>query len=176
MQPNNPMPNAFGQGGLLSTRSGHNWRIEHNVIRHSKTIGIDIGDEGGSDPEGQQSLPAYLGNHTIRWNQIVSNGGKGITGSFGSTGPFPWRLSRRGQPCQACEVHRNRGGTIAFNVIAGNNYLGCNADENAALKVHGFSGTVEGNLLIDNPFSAGMWFDDLWWDLRVRRNVIVATA
>ena len=45
--------------------------------------------------------------------------------------------------------------------------------ENGALKVHGFSGTVEGNLLVDNPYSVGMWFDDLWWDLRVTRNVIV---
>ena len=132
-------------------------------------------------------MPAFLGNHTVRWNEVLLNGGKGITGSFGSTGPFPASSmnvtssldgnnnngSFKAQPCRGCEVHRNFGGRIAFNVIAGNNFLGCNAYENGALKVHGFSGTVEGNLLIDNPYSVGMWFDDLWWDLRVTRNVIV---
>ena len=35
-QANNPSPAAFGQGGLLSTRSGHNWLVEHNVLRHAK--------------------------------------------------------------------------------------------------------------------------------------------
>lgn len=73
-QANNPSPAAFAQGGLLSTRSGHNWLIEHNVIRHAKTIGIDIGDEGGADPEGNQAMPWVLGNHTVRWNRIVDNG------------------------------------------------------------------------------------------------------
>ena len=66
------------------------------------------------------------------------------------------------QPCPACEVHRNFGGEISFNVIAQNNFLGCSAFENAALKVHGYSGVVKANLVIDNPYSAGMWFDDLW--------------
>ena len=73
-QANNPSPAAFAQGGLVSTRSGHNWLIEHNVMRHAKTIGIDIGDEGGADPEGNQAMPWVLGNHTVRWNRIVDNG------------------------------------------------------------------------------------------------------
>jgi hypothetical protein len=211
-QENNPSPAAFAQGGLLSTRSGHDWVVEHNVLRHAKTIGIDIGDEGGADPEGSQQMPWVLGNHTVRWNRIVDNGGKGITGEFGSVGPQPfrdagtgevvsaykkpghsWQLAvrkdegtdtgtdtssdgavnatsgegellrlyhrpgeeggsslLRSQPCPGCEVHRNRGGVIANNIIAGNNYLGCGAAENAALKVHGFSGEVVGNLLIGN--------------------------
>ena len=72
-------PAAFAQGGLLSTRSGHDWVVEHNTLRHAKTIGLDMGDEGGADPEGRQPLPLFIGNHTIRWNRIVDNGGKGIT-------------------------------------------------------------------------------------------------
>ena len=145
MQANNPSPAAFAQGGLLSTRSGHNWLVEHNVLRHAKTIGIDIGDEGGADPEGSQPMPWVIGNHTIRWNRIVDNGGKGITGDFGSVGPQPFLTEQdddRGQerhqeqqPCPGCEVHRNRGGIIAHNIIAGNNFLFCDATENAALKV-----------------------------------------
>ena len=115
---------------------------------YAKTIGIDIGDEGGADPEGDQPMPPRVGNHTIRWNRIVDNGGKGITGEFGSVGPQPLRF-RNGvtgevgwQPCPECEVHRNRGGMIMHNIISGNNFLGCGAAENAALKVHGFSGEV----------------------------------
>ena len=73
-------------------------------------------------------------------------------------------------------MHRNYGGVISYNVIASNNFLGCNAYENGALKLHGFSGVVEANLVVDNPYSAGMWFDDLWWNLRVSRNVVIATS
>ena len=40
--------------------------------------------------------------------------------------------------------------------------------------MHGFSGEVTNNLLIHNYNSAGMWFDDLWWDLRISRNVVVS--
>jgi hypothetical protein len=183
-QDHNPSPAAFGQGGLLSTRSGHNWLVEHNVLRHAKTIGIDIGDEGGADPEGNQAMPARVGNHTIQWNRIVDNGGKGLTGEFGSVGPQPFTTRYRStvtdevgwQPCPDCEVHRNRGGVIAHNIISGTNYLGCGAEENAALKVHGFSGEVVANLIIENFDSAGMWFDDLWWDLRISRNVVVSES
>ena len=87
-----------------------------------------------------------------------TTGGKGITGEFGSVGPQPLYRNTQtgaivpggGQPCPGCEVHRNRGGVIAFNIISGNNYLGCGAAENAALKVHGFSGEVVGNLIVEN--------------------------
>jgi len=174
---------------MLGFRSGHSWSVTNCTLRHSKTIAMDIGDEGGFDPEGVQPTPYFLGNHTIERNRIVDNGGKAITGDFGSIGPQPldlpadengfrvakrWqRFDARGQPCPECEVHRNRGGRIAFNIIAGNNYLGL-AAENAALKVHGFSGEVTGNLIIGNFYSVGMWFDDLWWNLRISRNTIVS--
>jgi len=128
-QANNPSPAAFAQGGLLSIRSGHDWIVEHNILRHAKTIGIDIGDEGGADPEGSQPMPWIIGNHTIRFNRLVDNGGKGLTGEFGSAGPQPYRNKVTGelqsQPCPGCEVHRNRGGVIAYNIIAGTWELTC---------------------------------------------------
>ena len=37
-------------------------------------------------------MPGFLGNHTVRWNVVVLNGGKGITGSFGSTGQVEIKL------------------------------------------------------------------------------------
>lgn len=161
-QPNNPSPAAFAQAGLLSVRSGHNWLVENNRIRHANTIGIDIGDEGGYDPEGSQATPFRLGNHTVLGNLIELNGGKGIDGSFTSLGPDPYssdvlitRLSQR-QPCPECEVHRNFGGRIAHNVVRDNGQLHCEAAENAAIKTHGFSGVVEGNLVIANDHEKGM--------------------
>jgi len=41
-QANNPSPAAFAQGGLLSTRSGHNWLVEHNVLRHAKVFYSEV--------------------------------------------------------------------------------------------------------------------------------------
>lgn len=35
----------FPQAGMLSTRSGHHWIIENNVIRHAATVGLDAGSE-----------------------------------------------------------------------------------------------------------------------------------
>ena len=200
-QPHNPSNAAFAQGGMLSPRSGHSWVVENNTLRHSKTIAMDIGDEGGYDAEGEQPTPYFVGNHTIRRNRLVNNGGKGITGSFGSIrGPEPLSrgvggergggrasnvgehaggasgvASMRGseQPCPGCSVHRNHGGRILYNIISGNNYLSCHASENAALKTHGFSGEMIGNLIIDNYQSVGVWFDDLWYDVRFSRNIIV---
>jgi parallel beta-helix repeat protein len=35
----------FPQAGILSTRSGHHWIIENNIIRYAATVGIDCGSE-----------------------------------------------------------------------------------------------------------------------------------
>ncbi|NLX06350.1 MAG: DUF1565 domain-containing protein [Phycisphaerae bacterium] len=35
----------FPQAGMVSTRSGHHWIIEDNVIRHAATAGLDVGSE-----------------------------------------------------------------------------------------------------------------------------------
>ena len=151
--------------------------IEHNIIRHFKTIGLDIGDEGGIDPEVTNRYRHILAitQFSTTWFPLmvvrVSLAPSARWGRSRSIG-----ADQHDQPCPACEVHRNFGGSISFNVIAGNTFLGCNADENAALKVHSFSGVVQGNLLIDKPYSAGIWFDDLWWNLRVTRNIVIATA
>ena len=36
-----------------------------------------------------------------------------------------------------------------------------------AVKTHGFSGSVIGNLIIDNYQSVGIWFDDLWYGVHL---------
>lgn len=137
--------------------------VTNNVIRHAKTVGMDIGDEGG-DNEGSQPAPRVLGNHTITHNVVSDNGGSGIQGSFstGRTGP--------GGGGEQFAVH---GGVISFNRIERNNYLQCGAYESAGLKTHGFSGTVEGNLVQNNTAYSGVWFDTLWHHVRFTRNVVL---
>ena len=98
---------AVSQSGLLGTRAGYRWTIRGNTIRHAKTIGLDVGDEGG-DNEGNQPAPSLLGNHTVVNNTVSDNGGGGIQGSFCTGGGEEFR------------VH---GGTISFNRVERNNYL-----------------------------------------------------
>ncbi len=45
------------QAGAVSTRSGHHWVIEDNVIRYAKSLGLDCGSEGRYDIEGDQPTP-----------------------------------------------------------------------------------------------------------------------
>ena len=40
----------YAQSGVLGTRSGYKWTIHNNTLRYGKTIGLDIGIEGGYVP------------------------------------------------------------------------------------------------------------------------------
>jgi hypothetical protein len=78
------------QGGAVSTRSGHHWRITECVIRDAVGIGLDCGAEGGFDFEGVDDRPfpprrGELGGHVIADNRIADNGACGIA-CAGSTG------------------------------------------------------------------------------------------
>ena len=73
--------------GLLGTRSGFGWVIHNNTLRHAKTIGLDIGIEGGYRPAGggdnegtNQPIPNVTGAHTVTQNIIEYNGASGIQG------------------------------------------------------------------------------------------------
>lgn len=66
------------QAGALSTRSGHHWIIEGNLITRNKSIGIDFGNEGAL--EGTPIPWDSVRNHIIRNNTISDNGIGGIMG------------------------------------------------------------------------------------------------
>lgn len=137
------------QAGSVSTRSGHHWVIEDNVIRYAKAIGLDCGSEGKYDLEGNQPTPEGVGYHQIRHNVISDNGCCGLAG---------WKQT---------------GTTIIGNQIERNNRLGWTAPETGGIKVHRFvDGLIEGNLIRDND-AFGIWLDNVYRQSRVTRNVIV---
>ena len=89
-----PQKWQYAQSGLLGTRSGFGWTIHNNTLRHAKTIGLDIGIEGGyrgaggGDNEGtNQPIPNITGGHTVTANIIELNGASGIQG-YGAAPDF----------------------------------------------------------------------------------------
>ncbi len=138
------------QMGMVSCRAGHHWTIEGCTIRHAKTIGLDIGNEGGADRVGEAELAhTAVGQHRIRNNSICDNGEVGICG-LGHTGT-----------------------RIEYNRIERNNCLGHHSVEEAGIKLHFcFDGIIEGNLVRSNQ-GCGIWLDNVWYGTRVSRNVVL---
>jgi hypothetical protein len=64
------------QEGALSTRRGHHWIIEDNVVRQCNAIGIDVGDQ--FDTAGPDL--AQGGQHVVRRNVVSDCGIGGIEG------------------------------------------------------------------------------------------------
>jgi parallel beta-helix repeat protein len=140
------------QAGAISTRSGHHWVIEDNIIRYAKAIGLDCGSEGKYDLEGNQPTPEGVGYHYIHNNTIIDNGCCGLVG---------WKQT---------------GTKIIGNRIERNNLLGWTAPEIGGIKVHKFvGGLIEGNLIRDND-AFGIWLDNVYRDSRVTRNVAINNA
>lgn len=141
------------QAGILSTRGGTHWTIEHNVIRFGKTLGIDIGTEGDADADGlDQPEPNLAGQHVIRFNTITDHGAGGIQGI------------------------RSHGTVIKHNVIERNNRLGFTSPEVGAIKLHFFvDGRIENNLIRGND-CFGVWLDNVYHRAVVRRNLILNNA
>ncbi|HBC89353.1 MAG TPA: hypothetical protein DCZ94_20630 [Lentisphaeria bacterium] len=149
----------FPQGGAVSVRSGHNWVIEDNTIRHAATIGLDCGSETWdctnlpeTHPEDKHVIIG--GSHSIRNNVISDNGLCGIAG---------W----------------NHGGTVIFgNIIERNNnmnfYTAYDAswEEWGGIKLHASNALVEGNLIRDNE-GHGIWIDNGYENARITRNLVV---
>lgn len=143
------------QAGVLSTRSGHHWLIEHNTIRFGTSLGLDIGTEGKRDGDAIDQPPVprgSAGRHLIQHNLICDNGAGGIAG-LGS---------------YATQILHNR--------IERNNRLGFTAPETGGIKVHHFDrGRIEANLVRGNH-CYGIWLDNTWHEARVSRNAILNNA
>lgn len=137
------------QAGVLSTRGGTHWTIEHNVIRWGTNLGIDIGTEGDNDADGLgQPEPRRAGHHLIRFNTITDHGSGGIQGINA-----PHTI-------------------ISHNVIERTNRLGFSAPEVGAIKLHFFvDGVIEHNLIRDND-CFGIWLDNVWHRSRVHGNLL----
>jgi parallel beta-helix repeat protein len=140
------------QAGMVSTRSGHHWVIEKNIIRYAKSLGIDIGSEGGLEQKEPKESTQRAGWHLIRNNTISDNGEGGIAGI------------------------NHQGTRIIGNVFERNNALHWEAIEEAALKTHfNEDGLIEGNLFRNNDCPA-IWLDNTYTNVRVTRNLILNNA
>jgi hypothetical protein len=134
------------QRGAVGFRAGHHIRFAHNVVRFAKTIGMDIGVQGGGEGADDGIVPH---DNVVEDNLICDNGEVGACG----------RLSRR------TIVRRNR--------IERNAYLSLHTVEEAGLKFHQFyDGLIEQNLILNND-AAGIWLDAVWPGARVTRNLVL---
>ncbi|WP_334319759.1 right-handed parallel beta-helix repeat-containing protein [Termitidicoccus mucosus] len=140
--------------GMVSVRNGHHWIIRRCVIRHSQSIGLDIGGEFFDGRRLYGDEPDSYG-HIVEDNVIHDHGLAGIYGY---------------------EVH---DAVIRRNDIYRNNRLGfivaltARWEEYAGIKLlHAPRVRVEDNLIHDN-FAHGVWFDNQWQGSRVSRNLIV---
>jgi len=133
------------QAGALSTRSGHHWIIEDNVIKKNKSIGIDFGSEGAV--EGVNIPRDSVRNHIIRDNIISDNGIGGIMGAG------------------------SRNVVIEDNLIKNNNTLKMRSWEVGGIKTHFFNGTIRRNIIIDN-YCYGIWLDNDYTGARVTKNIV----
>lgn len=149
----------FPQNGMVSIRSGSNWVIENNIIRHAKTLGLDCGSEYWKYDQIAYTVPEdYVDfkprNVTIRNNVFSNNGLSAITG------------------------HINIDFVIENNIIENNNTLSlandyeCEWEEQGAIKLHGSNRTIIRNNLIRNNAAHGIWIDCGHDDSRISRNFV----
>jgi hypothetical protein len=156
----------FPQGGLVSLRAGGNWLVEDNIIRHAKTIGIDVGSETWDGnlatravAEDRRLILAH--DNVFRGNQVTDNGLSGMAG---------WNCPRI---------------VIENNLVARNNALGLRPlrvdhwvvwEEHAGIKLHvATNARIEGNLVQDND-AHGIWLDNVFTHARITRNVVLNNA
>ncbi|MBN1558165.1 MAG: right-handed parallel beta-helix repeat-containing protein [Lentisphaerae bacterium] len=82
-------PGPFPQRGMVSTRTGHHWVIEHCVFAHSMTVGLDCGREGyaktfagvydSEEYERDNNETRFEAHgHIVRYNRFAHNGVCGL--------------------------------------------------------------------------------------------------
>ena len=150
----------FPQRGMVSVRSGNSWVIQGNVIRLSKTLGLDIGSEFWGveemdDTDDDQRKLMIGGKHQILDNDISDNGLCGVAG---------WNTS--GLVLRGNRVERNN----RLGFVAG---MDARWWEQGGIKLHqANSAVIEGNLVRDND-AFGIWIDHGYRNARITRNVVI---
>lgn len=155
----------FPQIGALSTRQGHDWIIEDNVVRFANTVGMDVGQEGwaimkpevwegtgrGDRPEGPYGGVEGV---VVRRNVVSDNGQAGIE----AYGAGPNLL-------------------VEDNLIERNNRLHFAVDSEAGgLKSHGVDDSIfRRNVFRDNDCN-GLWLDGDADNNRITQNLFLGNV
>jgi parallel beta-helix repeat protein len=130
--------------------------IKNNVIRYSKTVGLDIGSETSGKTVRDYESTTYFtppkenaGYHLIQNNIISDNGIAGIVGTnFNDT-------------------------DILNNVVERNNLLLYTGQQHAGIKVLLIKNCrVEGNIVRDNE-CIGIWFDNQVNNSTIKNNIVL---
>lgn len=140
--------------GAVSVRNGRHWTIRRCVIRHTQSVGLDLGGEWFDGTRLFGDAPDSFG-HLVEDSNIHDHG---LTGIYGY------------------EVSDT---VIRRNDIHSNNRLGFvqgfNArwEEYAGIKLlHARRVRIEDNHVHDNH-AFGIWFDNQWQGSRISRNLVV---
>ncbi len=158
-------PPTAEQVGLIGTHWSRGWIIEHNVIRHSRCVGITLGKYGDEMDNRAQSAEGFVGtiqralengwkigkvgDHTVRFNTISHCGQGGIVGSLGAI---------RSRICSN-HIHDIYPKPRLFYGY-----------EMAGIKLHGAIDTeISGNVI--HGARRGIWLDWMAQGTRVSRNV-----
>jgi hypothetical protein len=145
-------PGPMPQAGMVSTRTGHHWIIEHCTLRHAKTIGLDCGGEtvpNGAprlrDTAPEQRVMMTSHSHIVRYNRIQGNGVCGMAALYITNSIFYGNILD-GNAHLLDEMSRYKTERMSWN-------------EWGALKAHGF----KGGLIFANRFErnrgSGLFLD-----------------
>ena len=138
------------QIGLLSTRGGHHWIIQNNLIEQGTGVGIDIGRVDARYFRGLHDESSH-GGHQVLNNTIRDMGVAGLCGTGG---------------LQNILVAGNTITNIGFAHIE-------YAYESAAIKLHGLQRSIVAhNYITDIEHAAGIWLDYDCGNSRVTGNEI----
>ncbi len=183
----------FPQAGMVSTRSGHHWIIENNVIRHAATIGIDVGSEVEAHWD-------YLSKQDINEGPWTDPKLRPVYETRLPPGPWPagYNIINASAPARGNIVRNNLvcdnglSGIAAIiaddlviegNVIEGNNRRNLDEGENpdvrweetAGIKLHlTRNALIRHNLVRNQPGAGrGIWLDNNNDNARISGNLVL---
>jgi hypothetical protein len=183
----------FPQAGMVSTRSGHHWIIENNVIRHAATIGVDVGSE-------VEAHWGYLPKQDINEGAWADPKCRPIYETRLPPGPWPegYNIINAPAPAKGHIVRNNLicdnglSGIAAIiaddlviegNVIEGNNRRNLDEGENpdvhweetAGIKLHlTRNALIRHNLVRNQPGAGrGIWLDNNNDNARISGNLVL---
>lgn len=158
-------PPTTEQIGLLGTHWSKGWKIENNVVSHSRCTGITLGKYGAGVDDTGASAERY--NTTIR--EALENGWE--SGSVGDHIVHNNTVFR----CEQAGIVGSMGGS--FSELTSNNIYDINVEEQldgaeiAGLKLHGPIDTEIRNNRIHHA-RRGMWMDWMTQGTRITGNLL----